>query len=279
MSGSRVVPAASPASRKYRALALIVLTIQNTALVLVTKFSYRQTALPYVASTVIASAELIKLLLCCVLLVACDGHRATRDALREVPSNATHLAVPSVLYVIQNNLLFEGVRLLSPTTYIVCSQSKILTSAICSALFLGKRITRKKYLALLVLVCGMVMVQSEEGRGQNVRLDRARTGETLRGIAAVFTAAFTSGFAGAYLEKMYKEYGSKNRSVWFCNAQLACFSLPVAMIGSGWRDGERLRANEGIFQGYNGVVLLIIVLQAHGWFSGRRKSCDTRGTC
>ena len=77
MSGSRVVPAASPASRKYRALALIVLTIQNTTLVLVTKFSYRQTALPYVvASTVIASAELVKLLLCCVLLVARDGHRS-----------------------------------------------------------------------------------------------------------------------------------------------------------------------------------------------------------
>jgi len=80
----------------------------------------------------------------------------------------------------------------------------------------------------------------------------------------VFTAACTSGFAGAYLERMYKESGSKKLSVWLRNAQLACFSLPVATIGSMWRDGERLRANEGIFQGYDGFVLLVIALQAMG---------------
>ena len=60
-------------------------------------------------------------------------------------------------------------------------------------------------------------------------------------MVVVFTAAFTSGFAGAYLEKMYKEAGAKKRSIWFRNAQLAFFSLPVAMIGSVWCDGERLR--------------------------------------
>ena len=155
MGAATAVPTAS---RKHQALALFILTIQNTALVLVTKFSYRTAATPYVVSTVIASAELVKLVLSYVLLVASDGQSAARDALREVPSNATRLAVPSVLYVIQNNLLFEGVRLLSPTAYMVCSQSKILTSAICSVLLLGTRITRKQCVALMVLVCGMIMV-------------------------------------------------------------------------------------------------------------------------
>jgi solute carrier family 35 (UDP-sugar transporter), member A1/2/3 len=116
----------------------------------------------------------------------------------------------------------------------------------------------------MVLVCGMITVQNEEGCGSNVTSDRARPEDTLRGMVAVLTAAFTSGFAGAYLEKMYKEVGARTRSVWFRNAQLACFSLPVAMIGSTWRDRERLRANEGVFQGYDGVVLLVIVLQAVG---------------
>jgi len=259
-----VVSTSSPASRKHQALALFTLTIQNTALALLTKFSYRKSATPYIVSTVIASAELVKLVLSCILLVASDGQSAVRDALREVPFNATRLAVPSVLYVIQNNLLFEGVRLLSPTAYVVCSQSKILSSAFCSVLLLGTRIKRKQYVALLVLVCGMIMVQGEEGRRYTVPSDRAQTGETLRGIVAVLTAAFTSGFAGAYLEKMYKEVGDKNTSVWFRNAQLACFSLPVAMIGAAWGDGERLRANEGLFQGYDDVVLLVITLQAVG---------------
>ena len=264
VSAATAVPVALSVLRKRQALALFILTIQNTALVLVTKFSYRQSATPYVASTVIASAELVKLLLSYILLLASDGQSAARDALHEVPSNAPRLAIPSVLYVIQNNLLFEGMRLLSPTAYMVCSQSKILTSAFCSVLLLGTRITRKQHVALLLLVCGMIMVQSEEGRGQNASSDRARTGETVKGMVAVLTAAFTSGFAGAYLEKMYKETGAQKRSVWFRNAQLACFSLPVAIIGSAWRDGERMRANESLFQGYGSVVLLVIVLQAIG---------------
>ena len=258
------IASSSPASRTYRVLALIILTIQNTALVLVTKFSYRANATPYVVSTVIASAELVKLVFSFILLLAHDGRNAITDALRQVPSNASRLAVPSVLYVIQNNLLFEGVRLLSPTAYMVCSQSKILTSAFWSVLLLRTRITRKQYVALLILMCGMVMVQSEEGRGQNVSTDRARTGETLRGVIAVFSAACTSGFAGAYLEKLYNELGAKKRSVWFRNAQLACCALPVALIGSAWRDGERFHANKGPFQGYDGVVLLVITLQAVG---------------
>ena len=63
---------------------------------------------------------------------------------------------------------------------------------------------------------------------------------------------------------MHKEVGAKKRSVWFRNTQPACFSVLVAMIGSAWRDRERLRANEGVFQGFDGVVLLVAALQAIG---------------
>ena len=161
-----------------------------------TKFSYRKAVKPYDVSTVIASSELVKLILSCALLVASDGESAARDALREVPSSATRLAFPSVLYVIQNNFLFEGVRFLSPTVYMVCSQSKILTSAFCSVLLLGTRIKHKQYVALLLLVRGMLMVQGEEACAQHAALGRKPTGESLKGMFAVFTAAFTSGFGG-----------------------------------------------------------------------------------
>ena len=88
VSAATAVQVASSAPRKHQTLAFFMLTIQNTALVLVTKFSYSQSAKPYVASIVIASAELVKLVLTYILLVASDGQSAARDALREVPSNA-----------------------------------------------------------------------------------------------------------------------------------------------------------------------------------------------
>ena len=265
MRVSVVVPVAQRASsRKRQALALFILTIQNTALVLATKSSYRRSATPYVVSTVIASAELLKLILSCVVLHVSEGQSATKSALRELPSGAVRLMVPSVLYVIQNNLLFYGVRLLSPVTYMVCTQSKILTSALCSRLIIGTRITRKQLLALLVLVCGMVMVQVDEQREQNVPSEGVLKGDLFRGAVAVFIAAFTSGFAGAYLERIYKETGVRKRSLWFRNTQLAYFSLPVAVMGTFWHDGERLRANGDLFKGFDGIVLLVITLQAMG---------------
>ena len=78
-AAAAVVPVTSSASRKHQALALFILTMQNTALVLVTKFSYRQSATPYVVSTVIASAELVKLVLSYILLIVSDGQSTTKE--------------------------------------------------------------------------------------------------------------------------------------------------------------------------------------------------------
>lgn len=57
----------------------------------------------------------------------------------------------------------------------------------------------------------------------------------------VFMGSITSGFAGAYLEKMYKEVknGSK-RSIWFRNVQLACFLIAVAFCTKILLDGARV---------------------------------------
>ena len=239
--------------------ALLLLTSQNTALVLLTKFSYREQAVPYVVSTVIACSEVAKLVASCLLVAGFDGRIALEGAFREIPSSAFRLALPSVLYVVQNNLLFEGVRLLSPTVYTSCSQSKILTSAFFGVVLLKSRVTRKQIMALCTLVVGMILVQNEGSSGDD-------KGVSLRGLVAVFTASITSGFAGAYLEKMYKGVADDKavqRSIWFRNAQLACFSVPIAIFTAYWRNGEGI-SSRGVFAGYDGVVLGIIALQAIG---------------
>ena len=265
---SAVAGVESPSSLPARArqvLALCALTIQNTALVLLTKYSYRDAATPYAVSTVIASAESLKIVLSYLLVSTFDGQHVARDALREAPSNAPRLALPSILYVLQNNLLFYGVRLLNPTVYIVCSQSKILTSALWSFLLLRKRITRKQCLALALLVCGMILVQKTKdtpGRLSS-HVDVVRAGGTIQGMFAVFTGALISGFVGAYLEKMYKEGLSQNKTIWSRNLQLACFSLPMAALVAFTQDREQF-SNYGVFHGYNGIVICIIALQALG---------------
>ncbi|CAL58079.1 UDP-galactose transporter [Ostreococcus tauri] len=256
---------AAPRARALQVWTLLLLTAQNTALVLVTKMSYRDGgAAPYVASTVIACSEMAKLLASGGLVLALDGEREFWSAVREIPSSAFRLALPSVLYVVQNNLLFEGIRLLSPTVYMVCSQSKILTSALFAYVLLKTTVTRTQAASLCALVVGMILVQAQDdGSASGGRGD---SGTSLRGLVVVFTASMTSGFAGAYLEKMYKQVGVVGvpaRSIWVRNMQLACFSVPIAMFTAMNKDGARL-ATQGFFGGYDGIVILIIALQAIG---------------
>ena len=243
--------------------ALLLLTLQNTALVLLTKFSYRKSATPYIASTVIAFSECLKLVVSCSLVVVYDGLETLIAAFRDISTSWLRLSLPSVLYVLQNNLLFEGVRLLSPTVYISCSQSKILTSALFGTILLKTRITRKQCISLCMLVVGMIMVQIEREPIHGVTVTRSEP--PIKGVVLVFTASITSGFAGAYLEKMYKEVAvdGQSHSIWYRNTQLACFSVPFAFFASYWQDGARVISN-GVLLGYDYVVVTIIALQAIG---------------
>ena len=138
-------------------------------------------------------------------------------------------------------------------------------SHVANDALLRMRITRKQYVALIALVCGMIMVEvGETSTGDASDVDTGVfSSDALRG-SVVFLAAVTSGFAGAYLEKMYKGEGGVRRSIWFTNSQLPCFSLPIAVMGALGKDWKRTRASGGMFQGFDESVFLIIALQALG---------------
>lgn len=73
------------------------------------------------------------------------------------------LSIPAILYVIQNNLQFVAASNLDVATFQVTYQMKILTTAAFSVLMLGKRLTSKKWLALLFLAIGVGIVQIQSG--------------------------------------------------------------------------------------------------------------------
>ena len=248
-----------PVAFSSQLLALLTLTIQNTALVLLTKYSYRTAAKSYSTCSVVATSEVLKLVFSCVLSTAQDGKANTVKALLEVPRSMLRLGLPALLYVVQNSLLFEGLRLLQPTLYVVCSQMKILTSAFFGAILLKKPITHKQLMALLMLVCGTILVQTDK---ETSPMGTARPGDNsrLKGVAIVFTAALTSGFTGTYLEKLYKD---SELSVWARNVQLACVSLPVAFLNMYAQNATAWRAYRP-FVGYDVVVIAVIFCQAIG---------------
>ncbi|KAG9188958.1 hypothetical protein G6011_05826 [Alternaria panax] len=69
------------------------------------------------------------------------------------------LAIPAVLYTIQNSLQYVAVSNLDAATFQVTYQLKILTTAIFSVLMLGRRLSTRQWLSLLLLIVGVSIIQ------------------------------------------------------------------------------------------------------------------------
>lgn len=250
---------------KYASLAILVL--QTTSLVLSMRYSRTLEAdgPRYLASSAVVSAELLKIL-SCMVLVFIDLNfsvQALNQVLEDVlkkPLETFKLAIPSVIYTLQNNLLYVALSNLDAATYQITYQLKILTTALFSVSMLGKRLNHYQWLSLLVLMAGIALVQWPTESPVDPKPKPLSAGSQFVGLLAVLVACVSSGFAGVYFEKILKE---SKQSVWVRNIQLGLFSLIFGLIGVFVYDGENVR-KYGMFQGYNGLTCIVVVLQALG---------------
>jgi len=171
------------------------------------------------------------------------------------PMEVAKLSVPSLLYIVQNNLLYYALSNLDATPYQVCYQLKILTSAVFSVLLLGKRMSGLKWLALLILTAGVAIVKVSQSGGA-----AHESQNSFMGFVAVLMASATSGYAGVYFEKQLK---GSTATLWMRNIQMGCTSVVLSLATVFIRDGAVVR-ELGFFYGYNNVVYGVVLLQALG---------------
>lgn len=167
------------------------------------------------------------------------------------------MTVPSLVYVLQNNLLYLSASNLDAATYQVTYQLKILTTALFAVFMLRKKLLSVQWGSLFILVCGVAMVQlSQGGESRQLAIEQNRS----LGFAAALGACVLSGFAGIFFEKMLK---TSDLSVWMRNIQLSLLSLPLSLITAYVNDGAAINS-KGFFFGYDGFVYFLVLLQACG---------------
>eukprot|EP00746_Dinoflagellata_sp_MGD_P019682 gnl/MRDRNA2_/MRDRNA2_145765_c0_seq1.p1 gnl/MRDRNA2_/MRDRNA2_145765_c0~~gnl/MRDRNA2_/MRDRNA2_145765_c0_seq1.p1 ORF type:complete len:360 (+),score=46.60 gnl/MRDRNA2_/MRDRNA2_145765_c0_seq1:81-1082(+) len=211
----------------------------------------------YLSSTAVVLAEAVKLFTSVALLTyEKGGPKVAGSEIARHLSNARQtlpLAVPGILYTLQNNLLYLSLTNLSGAVHTVSYQLKILTTALLSVIMLGRTLNCEKWLSLLSLTIGVMMIQFPRNT-----TGVQSPGNPLIGLSAIIGACFTSGFAGVYLEKLMKE---SDTSVWIRNIQLAILGGVLGLIVSVVSDGDKINEG-GFFQGYDALVWFVVVWNA-----------------
>jgi solute carrier family 35 (UDP-sugar transporter), member A1/2/3 len=264
----------------------------------------------YLASTAVLLVEIIKLGLSLSV--------ATHDLIKKHPSTTPRdlavllyhdcfaadswkLVIPAALYTLQNSLVYVAISNLDAVTFQVTYQLKILTTVVFSILLLGRTITSRQWLSLLLLTAGVAIVQTSSPisggsvtsfgswdeikarlsnlipatetlkRSVDVLTSRSAPDSALlypsrnatTGLLAVLAASIISGLTCVYFEKLLKD-SLDTVSLWTRNVQLSFYSLfPALFIGVLWQDGATI-AEHGFFVGYRPVVWATILLQAAG---------------
>lgn len=250
---------------KYSPLAIIV--VQTTTMVLVLRYSRTQTVAGprYLSSTAVVASEFFKILVCAsVLLWENDGNPIKLATLlyNEVwckPRETFKMMVPAGLYTLQNNLLFLALSLLDAATYQVTYQLKILTTAGFSVLMLNRRLSLQQWVALVLLMAGVVLVQFPVAETAKQPSGPSSMSQLL-GLLAILASCLSSGFSGVYLEKLLK---GLSQSLWVRNIQLAIFGLVLGTLAMLLTDYSKVFAY-GFFQGYNYITWAVIFLQTFG---------------
>lgn len=244
-------------------ISLVTLTVQNALVGLSMRYARTRSGEMFLSSTAVVMSELVKLITCLCIVFIEEGNfkkfiHTLDTTIVKQPKDTLKVCVPSLVYIIQNNLLYVSASNLDAATYQVTYQLKILTTAFFAVVILRKSLRRLQWGALILLLMGVILVQLAQSGPQKVPsgIEQNR----LLGFGAALTACFLSGFAGIYFEKILK---GSDTSVWMRNVQLSFLSLPFGFFTCLLNDGQKINS-QGFFVGYDLFVNYLVLLQACG---------------
>ncbi|BFZ09072.1 hypothetical protein BsWGS_12110 [Bradybaena similaris] len=256
-------PAAQKTPESLKYISLVLLTLQNALLILVMRYVRTREGDMFIATTAVIMSEAFKFAACLIIILIQE--RSVRKWLQLLyadiilePLDCLKVSVPSLTYVLQNNLLYIAVSNLDAATFQVTYQLKILTTAIFSVVMLKTVLSKLQWISLVILFVGVAVVQMQPENSGNA----APTVEQspIKGLVAVIISCFMSGFAGVYFEKILK---GTRQSVWLRNVQLGFLGVIIGIITMYIKDGAKVQ-EKGFFVGYDSVVWFVVCLQSFG---------------
>ncbi|KAF2841973.1 nucleotide-sugar transporter [Patellaria atrata CBS 101060] len=157
-------------------ISLVTLTFQNSGLILIMHYSRIMPLVDgqrYFTSTAVLLNEVIKLGISLTMALydisSNTAPPATAMTLFKTliasvfTGDSWKLAIPAMLYTLQNSLQYVAVSNLSPAVFQVTYQLKILTTAVFTVMLLRRSLSARKWTALVLLTIGVAIVQLPSG--------------------------------------------------------------------------------------------------------------------
>ncbi|GAA5936902.1 hypothetical protein JCM3775_002739 [Rhodotorula graminis] len=160
------------------------------------------------------------------------------------------MAVPAVLFALQNNLIYVAARNLSVPVFQITFQLKTVVTAITAVAMLGRRLTAVQWATLVSLGLGVATMQlgAIHAKAKEHGAHPAASTESMNyvaGISAVLVSCFSSAIAATYFELVIKRQPVipqveevmlvapptiKPASLWVRNIQLSLFSSVIGLV-------------------------------------------------
>ena len=214
-------------------LVLIIQVLQNVTTVFCIKYAFKYYAFNNII--VVFLSEIVKFILSFCIILSTNNATMKKKIMEEgiLPYQ---IAIPSILFFFQNNILFSAISKLPPPVYYVVSQSKIFFTAIFSVLILKTKLNIRKCIALILLTMGICLTVNHR---DDYLFDYNIDNKIVLGIFATVSSCLISGLASVLSEKIIKCEKSvtgneTNNETWciffFRNMQFSGVSIVLGII-------------------------------------------------
>ncbi|KAJ0962971.1 hypothetical protein J5N97_028093 [Dioscorea zingiberensis] len=165
--------------------------------------------------------------------------------------------IPSIIYLIHNNVQFATLTFVDPSTYQIMGNLKIVTTGILFRLFLKRKLSNLQWMAIVLLAVGTTTSQV---KGCGEATCDSIFSSPIQGYMLGLLSACLSALAGVYTEYLMKK---NNDSLYWQNVQLYTFGAIFNMLRLVW-DDFRLGFYKGpwwqrLFNGYTLTTWLVVL--------------------
>jgi solute carrier family 35 (UDP-sugar transporter), member A1/2/3 len=213
----------------------------------------------YNSAVVPLFSELVKLILSMILLRRQIKRDTQQTQMTTDLRSVLMFPIPSVIYVMHNNVQFYTMAYVDAATYQILGNLKIVTTGVLFRFALGRMMTRTQWIALLLLTIGATVSQISGCAGETLSAPIA-------GYLLGILSACLSATAGVYTEFLLKK---NNDSLYWQNVQLYAFGVVFNAARLTWDDffGENKGGN-WLFDCTDGFTLITWLIVINFSFSG-----------